>query len=282
MNKRATVRLFRERLIQVLEKSELSQTAFAERVRIDRSTLSQLLSPGNERLPRVESVVGIATSFQVSLDWLFGLSQRDGLGADILHENLQVESDAFSHLDERLLRWHREAAGYKIRHVPASFPDVLKTDDVIRFEYGLSAVPTPERRIGITQSRLDYLRQPETEMETAMPFQTMESFARGEGTWQGLERTVRREQILHAMELVDELYPRFRWFLYDGRQDYSAPVTVFGPQRAAIYIGRNYFVFRSTEHIRVLAQHVDRLIRSATITATQTRPWLESLLPLVR
>ncbi|SNB60700.1 Helix-turn-helix [Arboricoccus pini] len=282
MNKRVMVRLFRERLIQVLEKSELSQTAFAERVQIDRSTLSQLLAPGNERLPRMESVIGIATSFQVSLDWLFGLSQRDGLGADVLHESLQVESDALSHLDERLLRWHREAAGYKIRHVPASFPDVLKTDDVIRFEYGLSAVPTPERRIGITQSRLDYLREPDTEMETAMPFQTMESFARGEGGWQGLDRSLRREQILHAMSLVDELYPRFRWFLYDGRQDFSAPVTVFGPQRAAIYIGRNYFVFRSTEHIRILAQHVDRLIRAATITATRTRPWLESLLPLVR
>jgi transcriptional regulator with XRE-family HTH domain len=282
VDRRATVRIFRERLIEVLGRSELSQTAFAEKVQIDRSTLSQLLSPTNERLPRVDSVVGIAAACQVSLDWLFGLSHREGLGADVLQESLQVEPDAPSHLDERLIRWHLEAAGYKIRHIPASFPDVLKTEEVIRFEYSAAPTPTPERRIGITQSRLNYLRQPETEMETVMPFQTMETFARGEGAWQGLDRQARRAQILYAMDLVDELYPRFRWFLYDGRQEFSAPVTVFGPQRAAIYIGRNYFVFRSTEHIRVLAQHVDRLIRAATITATGTQRWLEGLLPQIR
>ena len=31
------------------------------------------------------------------------------------------------------------------------------------------------------------------------------------------------------IQLVDELYPTFRWFLFDGSRRYAAPVTVFGP-----------------------------------------------------
>lgn len=282
MDRRETVRLFRERLIAVIERAELSQTAFADHVGIDRSTLSQLLSTTNERLPRIESVVGIATVCQVSLDWLFGLSQREGRSTDLLQESLQMEQELPYHLDERLTRWHEEALGYKIRHVPASFPDVLKTEETIRFEYGPANLPSPERRIGMTQSRLDYLRLPEAEMETVMSMQAMESFARGEGAWSGLDRAARRAQILYAMELVDELFPRFRWSLYDGLRDYSAPVTVFGPQRAALYLGHLYVVFQAREHIRLLAQHVDRLIRAATVPATATRDWLEALLPQVR
>ncbi len=41
------------------------------------------------------------------------------------------------------------------------------------------------------------------------------------------------------------------------------PYTVFGPMRAAIYVGDMYFVFTSTEHIRELTRHFDNLIRSA-------------------
>ena len=33
--------------------------------------------------------------------------------------------------------------------------------------------------------------------------------------------------------LLDDLYPTFRLFLYDGRMRYSIPYTIFGPYRAA-------------------------------------------------
>ena len=46
---------------------------------------------------------------------------------------------------------------------------------------------------------------------------------------------------------------------------YSAPYTVFGPKRAAIYIGDMYVVINSTEHIRALTRHFDDLIRRAAI-----------------
>jgi len=97
---------FQQRLRQILARSELSQTAFAAAAGIDRSTLSQLLAPGADRLPRIESIAAIAQIGNTSLDWLLGLSQRDRPDAGIVAESLQIERDAPSPLDERLLRWH--------------------------------------------------------------------------------------------------------------------------------------------------------------------------------
>src|SRR3546814_2465267 len=78
--------------------------------------------------------------------------------------------------------------------------------------------------------------------------------------------------------LVEELYPTYRWFLYDGLAHYSAPVTIFGPIRAAVYIGNMYFVFNSTEHIRALTQHFDNLIRGAIVQPPEVPQLLRLLL----
>src|SRR3546814_1973188 len=78
--------------------------------------------------------------------------------------------------------------------------------------------------------------------------------------------------------LVDELYPTLLWFLYDGRAHYSAPVTISGPTRAAVYIGNMYFVFNSTEHIRALTQHFDNLIRGAIVQPPEVPQLLRLLL----
>jgi hypothetical protein len=67
------------------------------------------------------------------------------------------------------------------------------------------------------------------------------------------------------VRLLDELYPTLRWFFFDGLERYSVPLTIFGPQRAAVYVGDMYLVFNSTEHIRVLTRHFDGLIRAATV-----------------
>ncbi|MCB8875663.1 helix-turn-helix domain-containing protein [Acidisoma silvae] len=276
------VRLFRERLITVMTRSGLNQSAFASRVGVDRSTLSQLLSPANDRLPRLESVASIARLGQVSLDWLLGLRDAETAEPELLTDTLSFERDAASPLDGRLVRWLEEAAGYKIRHVPVSFPDVLKTPAVIDFEYEHFVELSPQRRLEITQSRLDYLRRPETDMEAATPAHMMESFARGSGRWQGLPADIRRAQLDHLIDLCDELYPRFRWFLYDGRELYSAPVTIFGPVRAAIYIGQSFLVMQNRDHVRSLISHFDQLLRAAKVDPRQMPDYLRRLRQLCR
>ncbi len=272
------VRLFRERLGSVMARSGLGQSAFAASVGIDRSTLSQILSPANDRLPRLESVAAIARVGQVSLDWLLGLREVEAQDPGLLTDSLSIERDAISPVDERLVRWHEEAAGYKIRHVPSSFPDVLKTEEVIAFEYEHFIALSPQKRIEITRSRLDYLRRPETDMEAATAMHVIASFARGQGRWQGLAVEVRRAQLEHLIALCEELYPRFRWFLYDGRELYSAPITIYGPIRAAIYIGQTFLVMQSRDHIRALIGHFDQLVRAAKVGPTDMPGYLRGLL----
>jgi transcriptional regulator with XRE-family HTH domain len=275
------VRIFRERLETVMGRSGMGQSEFAQSVGIDRSTLSQILSPRNDRLPRLESVAAIARVGQVSLDWLLGLREVETQEPGLLADSLSIERDAISPVDERLLRWHEEAAGYKIRHVPASFPDVLKTEEVIAFEYDHFIALSPQKRIEITRSRLDYLRRPETDMEAATAIHVIESFARGQGPWRGVPAPVRRAQLEHLIALCEELYPRFRWFLYDGRELFSSPLTIYGPIRAALYIGQNFIVLQSKDHIRALIGHFDQLVRAAKTGPREMPEYLRGLLGVV-
>lgn len=279
IDRREAVRVFRERLKEVIERSGRSRSAFAAEVGMDRSTLSQLLASDDVRLPRAETVASIAAVAQVSVDWLLGLTEEGRLGTDVLPQALEIEAGASSPADARLARWHAEAAGYKIRYVPTTLPDLLKTQDVIRYEFREYGLRVPEGRIEETEARLAYSRRPETDMEACSAFQPVEAFARGEGLWRGLPASVRREQLEWMIALIEELYPTFRWFLYDGLQRFSAPLTIFGPKRAALYVGNMYFVFNSTEHIRVLTEHFDGLIRIATVQPPAVADFLRELLP---
>lgn len=282
VDRRDTVAVFRDRLVEVILRSGQTHAGFARQVGMDRSTLSQLLAPGNDRLPRVETVAAIAASQKVSTDWLLGLSNHGHLGADIMSESAQIERNAALPTDQRLMRWQAEAGAFKIRHVPTTLPDLLKTETVIRYEYGHLEYADPEVGIEAAQTKLALQRRPETDMEVCTSLQSVAAFARGEQMWGDLPAADRAEQLRYMIALADELYPTFRWFLFDLREHYSAPITVFGPQRAVIYIGQMYFVFNSTEHIRALTQHFDGLIRAAIIQPTQVGDMLRGLLAELR
>lgn len=275
MDKRDLSALFRERLKTLLARSELNQSAFAATVGIDRSALSQLLSGASTRLPRAETLLNIAVEFKVSLDWLLGLSHDEGVTGEI-RESLEIE-EAYDSFDRTLLaRWHAEAAGTKIRYVPAGLPDLLRTEALVDYESGI-ANRSREAQIGETQYRIDYNRRPETDMEVCMPRHTLEIFARGLGVWSGFAGAERREQLRHMAALLDDLYPTFRLFLYDGRLRYSIPYTIFGPYRAAIYAGDMYIVLNATQPIQRLTQHFDNLIRAAEINAHEAATFTHGL-----
>lgn len=275
MDKRVLSNLFRERLKTLLARSDLNQSAFALTVGIDRSALSQLLSGASTRLPRAETLLNIAEEFKVSLDWLLGLSQDEGVTGEI-RESLEIEESAGGINDTLLAKWHAEAAGTKIRYVPAGIPDLLRTDALIDYESGI-ANRNRETQIGETHYRIDYNRRPETDMEVCMPRHTLEIFARGLGIWSGFPEAERRQQLRHMAALLDDLYPTFRLFLYDGRMRYSIPYTIFGPFRAAIYVGDMYLVLNATAPIQTLTRHFDNLIRAADINAHEAAAFAHGL-----
>lgn len=277
MERSEWVARFRERLGEVLAREGVSRSAFAARIGLDRSTLSQLLSGGNARLPRAETIAAIAREAQVSTDWLLGLSQEGRAGEPLVAGTLEVEPGGASPMDERLRRWHAEAIGTKIRYVPTTLPDLLKSEATIEYEFRARDGEMPRVRRRQAQSKLAYTRLPETDMEACSGFQVVEALARGQGIWRDLPKQARMEQIARARELVDELYPTFRWFLYDGLERFSVPFTIFGPQRVAVYFGNMYFVFRGTEHIRIMTRHFDDLIRMAVMQPTDVGEYLERL-----
>ena len=102
---------FRDRLERVIAQTGLNQAGFARHVGIDRSTLSQLLSAENDRLPRAETLAAIAKGCRISIDWLLGLSQREQIGAELVEAVLTIETQAHAPFNERFLRWNAEAAG---------------------------------------------------------------------------------------------------------------------------------------------------------------------------
>lgn len=276
MDKRALALLFQERLKILLGRTGVSQSAFAGSVGIDRSALTQLLAGQSTRLPRLETLLNIAERHAVSLDWLVGLSQDEGITGG-LRPSVEIEEGPAGPESPTLLKkWHAEAAGTKIRYVPKSFPDLVRTPAVIAYETFLTH-RNPETQLNEAEFRLDYNRQPGTDMEVCMPLQTLEEFAAGHGIWSGLAPAIRREQFAHMIGLLDELYPSLRLYLFDGRERFSVPYTVFGPFRAAIFVGEMYLVLNSKDSVLSMQRHFDRLIRMAKINAHEAIDFISRL-----
>ena len=278
IDRRNVLDAFRDRMEQVLQRSGLSRTEFAQANGLDRSTLSQLLSPANRRLPRVETLAQIASTQQVSVDWLLGLTHAGPMQAEMMQEQTSFTHDALSPNHERLIAWFDEAQGYKIRYVPSTLPDLLKSEDVIRHEISHSVTSRPEQKMETAAARLAWTRGPDSDLECCNSLQAVEVFARGEGIWRALPASARVAQMEHMIGLTNDLYPTLRWFLFDGLQRWASPVTIFGPQRAALYLGQMYLVLTSTEHVRTLSRHFDDLIRGAIVQPNEISDYLRELL----
>ena len=276
MDKRDLGPVFRERLQMLIQRSGSTRAAFAQSIGVDRSALTQLLAGASLRLPRADTLRRIAERYAVSLDWLLGLSQDETLAAEI-RPALEIAVAEGTDEDTLLERWHKEAIGYKIRYVPAQVPDLLRTPAVIDYEYTGRSAPSPSWQLRNAEFRLDYSRRPETDMEVCMPRQRLELMAEGRGHWRRLGRDARRTQLSYMADLLEELYPTFRLFLYDQLKSYSIPYTVFGPQRAAIFVGEMYLVLNATDHIRALTRHFDNLIRRAAVSANESAAFIRAL-----
>lgn len=274
MDKRTLSDIFRQRLVTLFERSRQNQSAFAGSIGIDRSALSLLLSGKTTRLPRVETLLTIAERHSVTLDWLLGVSQDEGVTGAVLSsgEIETTEEDGAS----LLMRWHGEAAGTKIRYVPARIPDLLRTTEVIAYEASASH-QSAMAQVEDAAFRLDYNRAAGTDMESCMPLQTLEQFAAGTGIWNGLSKPVRQAQILHMAGLIDELYPSFRLFLFDGRERFSIPYTIFGSTRVAVFAGQMYLVLNNAETIRTMQTQFEGLIRHTRIHAHEAAGFVRAL-----
>lgn len=277
IDKRDRATLFRNRLSEAMTQANSNQTRLARDTGTDRSTISQLLKGEGARLPNAQLVGACAEALGVSTDWLLGLSDRPESAADLLATSLTMTEAPRALVDEQIFSWHREAEGYKIRHVPAMLPDMLKTRAVLEWEYEPHLGRTTEQAINASSERLDWMRVSSSDYEICLPLHEMDNLARGAGYYADLSRDDRAAQLDHMIDLTEGLYPRLRMYLFCARRLYSAPVTVFGPLLAVLYLGRNYLAFRDTSRIIGITAHFDHLVRQSEVSARALPDHLRSL-----
>jgi transcriptional regulator with XRE-family HTH domain len=266
IDKRDRASLFRTRLRDAMATKQATQSGLARAIGVDRSTVSQLLGDGGARLPNAQVVAQCAAELGVSADWLLGLTDKPELAADLVAAAMEVTKAPRALVDEQIFAWHQEASGYKIRHVPAGLPDMFKLPEVLQWEYSPSLGRSTDQAIGASEDRLRWMREARSDYEIALPMSDMSSFAAGSGYYEGVPANLRAAQLDHIAALHDDLYPTLRLHLFDARKLYSAPITVFGPLLAVIYLGQNYLAFRDTERVQMFTRHFDRLVREALIT----------------
>lgn len=277
-DKRVRAETFRSRVTEAMAQAGTNQSALARDIGVDRSTVSQLLSGSGARLPNGQVVAECARALGVSSDWLLGLSDRPESAARIVAAAFRITAAPRALVDQQIFTWHLEADGYKIRYVPPALPDMLKTREVLDWEYTPHLGRSAEQAINASEERLNWMRSSASDYEICLPLYELASFAEGSGYYAGLPRDARQSQLERLQTLAEQLYPRMRICLYDARRLYSAPLTIFGPLQAVIYLGSHYLAFRDTERVRVMTRHFDNLVREATVPARDLGDHVETLL----
>ncbi len=278
MDKRDRSVVFRKRLLEAMDRATYSRSRLARETGVDRSTIGQLLKDDLPRLPNAQLAADAAFALGVSTDWLLGLTDRPERPGDIVAAAMALSPAERNSTDAQLFDWHQEATGYKVRHVPATLPDILKSERMLTWEYSSLHDHASEQAIGAMSRQLEWLKSGVSDYEIALPLHELKACADGIAYYDKLDRDIRHEQLQLIADLCRDMFPRLRIFLFDARRVFSAPVTVFGPGLAVVYIGRFYLAFRESERVRSLTNHFDWLVREATVDARDAADHIVSLM----
>ena len=270
MDKRALSEIFRHRLQRILEQDQRSASSFARETGIDRSALSQFLDPGIVRLPRAEALRRIASTCDVTVDWLLGMDNAPE-GRQSLTTSFQLDT-AEEDGDTALERWRAEVAGQKIRYVPSRLPDMLNLTSAENEALAERFIRGPS-----FENMLAGKMPEDMDFEICMPVQVLYDLAMQTGFWRDSDPALCKRQLVHMARVCDENYPTLRLHLFDGRTTYSAPFTVFGKQRVAVYLGDAYLVLTRQEDIRFFVRRFNLLVRETTISPHGISHWIADL-----
>ena len=278
MDKRQRAQLFRERIKDAMTSKGVTKSALSRATETDRSTIGQLLNSDQPRLPNAQLAAEAAHALGVSADWLLGLTNRPETAGDIVAAALSLSPAERSSADEQLLEWYQESAGYKVRHVPATLPDILKTRQMLEWEYASVRERQLPDAYNAFQDQLEWLLSGASDYEIALPLHEIEACAAGTAYYSSVAKDVRNAQLNFIADQCDQLFPKLRIFLFDAHRVFSSPVTVFGPNLAVVYVGQCYLAFREVERVKSLSSHFDWLVREAVVDARHVATHIRSLI----
>ncbi len=278
MDKRDRADLFRKRLSEAMTHTGTTRSALSRATQVDRSTIGQLLKDDQPRLPNAQLAADVAVALRVSTDWLLGLTNRPETPGDIVAAALSLSPAERTSADAQLLAWHHEAAGYKVRHVPATLPDILKTKRILEWEYASVADQRLPAAFDAMHDQLEWLSSGVSDYEIAIPLHEIEACAAGTAYYKGVDESIRYEQLNFIADQCDQMFPRLRIFLFDAHHVFSSPVTIFGPNLAVVYVGQCYLAFRELERVKSLSGHFDWLVREAVVDARNVATHIRSMM----
>lgn len=278
MDKRRRATLFRERLKEAMSLKSVTKSWLSRAAKVDRSTIGQLLKDDHPRLPNAQLAADAATALGVSTDWLLGLTNRPETPGDIVAAALSLSPAERTSADAQILEWHHEAAGYKVRHVPATLPDILKTKRMLEWEYASVRERQLPAAYTSMQDQLEWLVSGVSDYEIALPVHEIEACAAGTSYYKDVSQDIRYEQLNFIADQCDQMFPRLRMFLFDAHRVFSSPVTVFGPNLAVVYVGQCYLAFREIERVNSLSSHFDWLVREAVVDARNVPAHIRGLM----
>lgn len=280
MDKRDLAAGFRKRFQQLIDSEKGSLAGFLKAVGMDRSALSQFLDADHSRLPRAETLRRISQARGVSVDWLLCLENAPE-GRQTLSSSYQIEEAKSEDGSSPLQRWHAEAQGFKLRYVPSILPDMLDITSALADEND----PTPANLTetsGAVESVLSGVDLSDQDIEIAMPIQTLQDLAEQTGVWRDAAPALCQKQLFHMAQTCADHYPAMRLHLYDGKETFSAPFTVFGKLRVALYIGDAYLAITAPDQVRAFVKRFDHLVRKAIVEPHAVHETLEKLAKSVR
>ena len=210
MDKRQRASLFRERLMEAMSLKGVTKSRLSRAANVDRSTVGQLLKSDHARLPNAQLAADAAESLGVSTDWLLGLTNRPETPGDIVAAALSLSPAERTSADEQLLEWHHEAAGYKVRHVPATLPDILKTKHMLDWEYATVRERRLPEAYSAMQDQLEWLSSGVSDYEIALPIHEIEACAAGTAYYKDVAEGIRHEQLTFIADQCDQMFPRLR------------------------------------------------------------------------
>ena len=277
--KTKTAKIFRDRLKAALQKNSITAAELCRRSNTKQATFTQLINADEPRLPRSDTIAALATSLGVSTDWLLGLTHHPESGSGIVGRYVEIGKNKRSEESlDQWVDWYDEAAGKKVRHIPDWLPFYFYTEELLEIELeGRKFTPKMREKLRVFSLGNKNIKAQKFDFEVCTLMQELEMFAEGGYYWKNLDKKVRKNQLEHLIHIAG-LYPKIRWYLFDGTKTYCTPFTVFGSERASYSMGTTHFVFHTDEHIKLLTETFDDIVKDAAVQAHETQSFIEGLL----
>jgi transcriptional regulator with XRE-family HTH domain len=278
MSKRDIAQLMQERLRQSFARTGLSISEFSRRHHIDRSTLSQLLSSQQFRMPRADTVAALADALHVSCDWLLGLTEEQRFGIELIQSAVSLYDEELEQSESQWVRWHKEAGDAKIRYVTVtSIPHQLKNKNTILYEYESLLGRDDAQTYWDSGSFLEEIERRNRNYEVCGSLQMLEAFAKGDWIWSGYKTNLRKQQLLDMAQDLEALYPEYQLYLFDETKVITVPMVLFGTHKAVLNCNGNFIAFTRDIHIEFLNDIFKTMIKNTVIYPHQTVDFIRKM-----